>query len=102
MYAGTVVEQGTAEDIFYRPAHPYTKGLLASLPDPDHKDKVLTGIDGQAPDLFHMPAGCRFYPRCPYAMKVCMHRLPPSYRQDGIHQVSCWLLSPELKKGGMA
>lgn len=102
MYAGMVVEQGTAGDIFYRPAHPYTRGLLASLPDPDHKDKVLTGIDGQAPDLFHMPAGCRFYPRCPYAMKVCMHRLPPACRQDGIHQASCWLLSPEWKKGGMA
>lgn len=52
MYAGVVVEEGTADDIFYRPAHPYTEGLLASLPDPSQKDKALTGIPGQAPDLF--------------------------------------------------
>ena len=55
MYAGVVVETGRVEDIFDHPAHPYTKGSLASLPDPAHKDKVLTGIAGQAPDLFHMP-----------------------------------------------
>lgn len=97
MYAGTVVETGTAEDIFYRPIHPYTKGLLASLPDPAHKDKLLTGIEGQAPDLFHMPRGCRFFRRCLYAMKICIHKLPPVYEADAGHQVSCWLLSPERK-----
>ena len=74
MYAGAIVEEGTADDIFYRPAHPYTQGLLASLPDPAQKDKALTGIPGQAPDLFHMPEGCRFYPRCPQAMKACTER----------------------------
>lgn len=100
MYAGTIVEEGTAEDIFYRPAHPYTKGLLASLPDPDDKDKVLTGIAGQAPDLFHLPKGCRFYPRCPHAMHICMNQLPPVYGQGEGHTASCWLLSPDMPKGG--
>lgn len=97
MYAGTVVEEGTAEDIFYRPAHPYTQGLLASLPDPAHKDRVLKGIAGQAPDLFHMPQGCRFFRRCPYAMRICMQKLSPAYEIGAGHRVSCWLLSPERK-----
>lgn len=99
VYGGTIVEEGSSEDIFYRPAHPYTIGLLASLPDPDHKDKILTGIDGQAPDLFHLPEGCRFYPRCPHAMNICMHRQPPVYRRGDGHTASCWLFSPDMVKG---
>lgn len=91
MYAGVVVEEGTADDIFYRPAHPYTKGLLASLPDPSQKDKALTGIPGQAPDLFHMPQGCRFYPRCPRAMKACMEAAPPREEAGPGHYYRCWL-----------
>lgn len=99
MYAGCVVEEGLVEDIFYRPAHPYTQGLLASLPDPSRPDKDLTGIDGQAPDLFHMPSGCRFYRRCPRAMRVCTHSLPPPYELGGGHRAACWLLCPERRKG---
>ena len=98
MYAGCVVEEGAVEDIFYRPAHPYTQGLLASLPDPSRPDKELTGIDGQAPDLFHMPAGCRFYRRCPQAMRICTHSLPPPYELGGGHRAACWLLCPERRK----
>ena len=99
MYAGTVVEEGTAEDIFYRPAHPYTKGLLASLPDPTDRDKVLTGIPGQAPDLFHMPKGCRFYRRCPRAMKVCMEAEPPREEAGPGHHYTCWLSAAERRMG---
>ena len=95
MYAGVVVETGRVEDIFDHPAHPYTKGLLASLPDPAHKDKVLTGIAGQAPDLFHMPRGCRFYPRCSHAMRICARTVPPAYEQETGHTAACWLLCPE-------
>jgi oligopeptide transport system ATP-binding protein len=95
MYAGVVVETGRVEDIFDHPAHPYTKGLLASLPDPAHKDKVLTGIAGQAPDLFHMPRGCRFYPRCSHAMRICAHTVPPAYEQETGHTAACWLLCPQ-------
>lgn len=97
MYAGVIVEEGTAEDIFYRPCHPYTKGLLASLPDPMDKDKPLRGIEGQAPDLFHMPTGCRFFRRCPHAMRICMNQLPPFYGKGDRHRIACWLLAPERK-----
>lgn len=95
MYAGTVVEEGSVESIFYRPEHPYTKGLLASLPDPDHKDRPLVGIPGQAPDLFHMPGGCRFCPRCPEAMHICLKEAPPLYEREEGHGVSCWLYCKE-------
>lgn len=100
MYAGCVVEEGNVEDIFYRPAHPYTKGLLASLPDPSRPDKVLTGIEGQAPDLYRMPKGCRFYRRCAQAMRICMHEMPPVYRLGGNHRAACWYLCPERRSHG--
>ena len=98
MYAGAIVEEGTADDIFYRPAHPYTQGLLASLPDPAQKDKALTGIPGQAPDLFHMPEGCRFYPRCPQAMKACMTAAPPREEAGPGHHYTCWLAQAAAAK----
>lgn len=92
MYAGCVVETGSVEDIFYRPAHPYTKGLLASLPDTAQKDKVLVGIAGQAPDLFRMPQGCRFFRRCPQAMQICTRELPVRKTVAPGHESACWLL----------
>lgn len=98
MYAGCVVEEGTASEIFYRPAHPYTQGLLASLPDPDHPGRTLTGIEGQAPDLFHMPSGCRFFPRCRQAMHICTHAVPPVYTVGEGHQTACWLVCPERRR----
>ena len=97
MYAGVVAERGSVEDIFYRPAHPYTKGLLASLPDPDRPDKVLTGIAGQAPDLFFRPKGCRFFPRCPEAMRICGHEAPPEYAVGADHGAACWLWHRERR-----
>jgi oligopeptide/dipeptide ABC transporter ATP-binding protein len=95
MYAGCVVEEGTVADIFDASVHPYTQGLLASLPDPNNKDKALTGIAGQAPDLFHVPDGCRFYPRCHKAMRICMREEPPVYDLGNNHRAACWLLCPE-------
>lgn len=99
MYAGVVVESGPVEAIFDGPAHPYTRGLLDSLPDPLQKDKTLTGIPGQAPDLFHMPSGCRFYPRCPQAMRICAKQAPPAYERGKGHTAACWLLCPEREAG---
>lgn len=92
MYAGCVVESGSVEDIFYRPAHPYTKGLLASLPDVEDKDKILVGIPGQAPDLYRMPKGCRFFRRCSQAMHICTHAMPPTCTVSDGHTSACWLL----------
>lgn len=91
MYAGCVVETGSVEDIFYRPAHPYTRGLLASLPDVNHKEKILVGIPGQAPDLYSMPKGCRFFRRCSKAMHICTHAMPQLTAVGPHHQSACWL-----------
>ncbi len=91
MYAGQIVEEGTVDDIFYRSAHPYTLGLRAAMPNNDPtRQHVLTPIDGSPPDLFHPPAGCGYFARCPHAMKVCEGNEPPSFRFDDDHRASCW------------
>ena len=77
MYAGRVAEQASAKALFSRPRHPYTAGLFRSLPRLDSDDAELRPIDGTVPDALHFPTGCRFHPRCPYAMAVCRERVPP-------------------------
>ncbi|MHB1242498.1 MAG: ABC transporter ATP-binding protein [Gaiellaceae bacterium] len=76
MYAGKVAEEGTVDEIFTRPHHPYTWGLLGSLPRIDADVERLVQIQGQPPSLLHPPAGCRFHPRCPYVMRVCTEVVP--------------------------
>ena len=96
MYGGIVVESGTAEDIFYRHEHPYTKGLLDSVPKAgQRKDKELDSIEGTPPDLVKPPVGCPFADRCKYAMKVCKEHLPEETGLSGDHKCRCWLLDPE-------
>jgi peptide/nickel transport system ATP-binding protein/oligopeptide transport system ATP-binding protein len=77
MYAGRVAEQAAAKALFARPRHPYTAGLFRSLPRLDSDDEPLRPIEGAVPDALHFPTGCRFHPRCPYAMPVCGERVPP-------------------------
>lgn len=92
MYGGIVVEKGTKKDIFYNPRHPYTVGLLSSVPNPKNLVKErLKPIDGQPPDLLDPPKGCSFAPRCKYAMKICAVRTPPDFEIDSWHSVACWL-----------
>lgn len=94
MYGGKVIEYGSAEDIFYRPAHPYTWGILQSIPPEDTSNREpLHPIPGTPPDLFNPPVGCPFAARCPYAMKACNSLYPPNYSQgEGDHHyASCWL-----------
>ncbi|MEQ8197949.1 MAG: ABC transporter ATP-binding protein, partial [Clostridiaceae bacterium] len=96
MYAGNIMEEGTVEDIFYRSKHPYTKGLLNSVPNPDENiKKKLVPIDGQQPDLLNLPKGCPFSPRCKYAMKICLKQKPETTCINGEHKVSCWLVQKE-------
>jgi oligopeptide transport system ATP-binding protein len=76
MYAGRIVEQARVGDIYHRPAHPYTEGLLRSMPSPEHKGKELFAITGTPPDLRRPPAGCPFHPRCPRAEAICSTALP--------------------------
>lgn len=103
MYAGKVVETGTAADIFYNSKHPYTKALLESLPKHDtNKDDVLTSIPGTPPDLLNPPKGCGFASRCKNCMKICLEKQPPEFEVNEGHLSSCWLLHKDCpgSKGG--
>jgi oligopeptide/dipeptide ABC transporter ATP-binding protein len=96
MYAGEVVERGSADDIFYRSAHPYTLGLRAAMPtnqrsELDGPAQTLTPIAGSPPDLFHPPTGCGYFARCPHAMRVCEQRRPEDFELGDGHQSRCWL-----------
>ena len=99
MYGGIIVEEGTDEDIFYRGKHPYTIGLLKSVPNPKSlvKEKLIP-IEGQPPDLFKPPVGCPFAARCKYAMKICTQKMPPSFKEGEGHNVSCWLCHENAPK----
>jgi peptide/nickel transport system ATP-binding protein len=90
MYAGKVVELGSADNIFERSLHPYTQGLIRSIPSLKHR-RALTWIPGAPPDLRNPPPGCRFHPRCPYAMDVCKREEPLLIDVEKGHSVSCWL-----------
>ena len=99
MYGGLIAETGTKQDIFYRPKHPYTWGLLRSIPNPKSAVKErLKPIDGQPPDLLKPPVGCPFGDRCEYAMKVCMQQRPPLFEVGEGHRAACWLNHPDAPK----
>ena len=103
MYGGRVCERGTAEDIFYRPHHEYTKGLLRSIPNVDRIGEKLIPIPGAPINLLNMPKGCAFCPRCEEAMKICIEEQPPEMQMPDGHFASCWLnvkAAMEEEKGG--
>ena len=106
MYAGKIVETGTAEDIFYRPSHPYTKALLKSLPKTDMDRSVrLVSIGGTPPDLLNPPVGCPFASRCSHTMKICQAEMPPHFEPEKNHMSACWLQHPDcpsVQGGGEA
>ena len=91
MYAGSIAERGSADDIFYNPHHEYTKGLLHSIPTMEKTDDMLIPIAGSPVDMLAMPAGCPFAPRCPSAMKVCMTEMPEELEIGDGHFASCWM-----------
>ena len=93
MYAARVAEKGTVDEIFTRPHHPYTWGLLGSLPRLDTDTDRLVQIPGQPPSLLNPPRGCRFHPRCPYVMEVCKNEEPQlkSVSNETGHLQACWL-----------
>ncbi|SHI88048.1 oligopeptide transport system ATP-binding protein [Geosporobacter subterraneus DSM 17957] len=93
MYGGLIMEEGKTEDIFYNPKHPYTMGLLKSIPRLDLGGKKrLVPIEGSPPDLLKPPKGCPFAARCPYAMRVCIEQRPEYTFVDEKHRAACWLL----------
>ncbi len=91
MYAGNIVEQGPVRELFRHPLHPYAQGLLASIPRLDQPEKELSSIPGSVPDLIHPPQGCRFHPRCAYAMPICKQSRPPTTQEGPEHTVACYL-----------
>ncbi|QSX04715.1 ABC transporter ATP-binding protein [Sedimentibacter sp. zth1] len=95
MYGGLIMEQGSKRDIFYSPMHPYTMGLLKSIPRVSTDTKIrLLPIQGTPPDLLNPPIGCPFASRCDYAMKICAQKQPPYFvdEKNPNHQAMCWLL----------
>lgn len=92
MYAGKIIEYGSVEDIFYRPKHPYTKGLLDSIPhfETGHRLKQLNTIPGLVPSLYHLPVGCRFQDRCKYVTDECRRQEPKLENLRGVHRVACF------------
>ena len=98
MYGGLIMEYGTVDEIFYHPRHPYTMGLLGSIPHVDGGEKRrLIPIDGTPPDLINPPKGCPFSTRCKYCMNVCTQEQPPYFEEDK-HRTMCWLLDGEAPK----
>lgn len=97
MYAGKIVEQGTVNDIFYEPAHPYTWALLSSMPDLDTKEK-LEAIPGTPPNMIYPPVGDAFAERNKYAMEIDFERQPPMFRITDTHYAATWLLHPNAPK----
>jgi oligopeptide/dipeptide ABC transporter ATP-binding protein len=92
MYAGKVIEQGPAAEIYYHPRHPYTLGLLRSVPRVDQPRKAkLDPIDGQPPDLANLPPGCSFVPRCKFAVEKCGREAPPLIPVGAMHRSACWV-----------
>lgn len=98
MYAGKIIEIGTKREVFYTPQHPYTKGLLASVPRLDLKEEELQPIEGTPPDLFAPPIGCPFTARCPFAMEVCDRIYPGTTDLSVTHAVDCWLQDERAKR----
>lgn len=108
MYGGLIMEEGSVKDIFYNPLHPYTMGLLKSIPRLSASRTRLVPIPGTPPDLLNPPKGCPFYNRCSYAMNICKEQKPPYYEKEE-HKAMCWMLDEnapvvleyEQQKGGV-
>ena len=99
MYAGNIVEVAPVKELYQRPLHPYSQGLLSSIPRMDQPDKKLESIPGSVPNLIYPPSGCRFHPRCPHAMPICKESRPPMTTEGEGHTVACYLYNGPLAKG---
>ena len=101
MYGGLIMEESPIDDLFERPRHPYTLGLLRSIPALNQdKGARLDSIPGSPPDMTNPPAGCPFAPRCPYARQICARELPPYAAVGEGHRSMCWLLQPDAPAEG--
>jgi peptide/nickel transport system ATP-binding protein len=99
MYAGQLVEAAPSVTLTDHPAHPYTQLLLSAAPDPDRAETPKVAARGAPPSLLAPPSGCRFHPRCPYAMEICKQKVPPSFAVSSGHIAACWLHSKPAQPG---
>lgn len=102
MYAGSVCERGTADEIFYNPRHEYTKGLIRSIPQINSDRQRLIPIEGSPIDLLNLPAGCPFAARCDNAMKICLQQKCPEVWINEKHIAACWMNYKESYERGEA
>jgi peptide/nickel transport system ATP-binding protein len=101
MYAGQLVEAAPSVSLTDEAAHPYTQLLLSAAPDPDRAEPPKLAARGAPPSLLAPPSGCRFHPRCPYAMDICRQQVPPSFAVSQGHIAACWLhADPAERKAG--
>ena len=102
MYAGKIVEIGPTDQIIHRPEHPYTQALIASTldPSPEVRRRRIEGLPGAPPDLRNPPVGCRFHPRCRYAMEICSREEPPNVG-DAEHFAACWWVNQQRERGSV-
>ena len=98
MYAGKIVEESGRKELFANPSHPYTQGLLKSLPGPEETGELMS-IPGSPPDLFAPPKGCSFADRCEYCMRLCEEEEPPLFTVEENHTAACWRLHANFPKG---
>ena len=99
MYGGKIVETGTDREIFYSPNHPYTKGLLSCICNPEDDSRELKPIPGSPPDLLQPPKGCPFVDRCDEAMKICKLQMPETTVNSSTHLSACWLNELAKRQG---
>ena len=95
MYSGNIIELADVYTLFDNPLHPYTQGLLGSIPRPDRELEELTIIPGSVPSLINAPTGCRFHPRCAFARDICSQKKPPEFIIDSGHMVACHKYGPD-------
>jgi peptide/nickel transport system ATP-binding protein len=97
MYSGFIVEYGNIQKLFSTPYHPYTKGLISSIPVVGKKKRRLNTIEGKVPNLIYPPSGCRFHPRCKFCFKPCEKKIPKRIEVESNYFVECHLYDPEFK-----
>lgn len=98
MYCGHIVEKADVQTIFRSPLHPYTAGLLRSIPRPGEAREELETIEGTVPSIYYMPEGCAFHNRCPDCREICCKKLPPTSQHGDGHMVQCWKYFPEWEQ----
>jgi oligopeptide/dipeptide ABC transporter ATP-binding protein len=101
MYVGKIVELTTRDLLYERPLHPYTKALLSAVPIPDptiERKRQRIILAGDVPSPVNPPSGCRFHPRCPFAMDVCARQAPPAFETGPGHHSACWLHAPQIPR----